>query len=149
LPGELLKIMDAVTDEKVKAIVERLLGEQVTEFKLYQKVHGYYISFRFDGETITNRIIVNKHAARGGSWSRTDPKVLMINNDYRITELKSLAFHQAMLKYLWEKYRLDWMKEGSEVAEAIERRIAKDVGIAWPAWKLGLEKHSEKMTGPA
>jgi hypothetical protein len=140
---------DPISSEKAKPIMARLLKGEVTGFKLYQKVHGYYISFKFDGEIITNKIIITDHAARSGSWSRTDREVQIDRNDYRTTEVKSLAFHQSMLKLLWEKYRLDWKKEGNAVAEAIERRIARDVGISWPAWKLGLEKHSEPMAGPA
>jgi len=138
-----------ISEEAARPIINRLLKQQVTDFRVYQKVHGYFISFRFDGETILYRIVKKENTVPAGSWSRTAPEVHIPVDSLRISEMKSMAFHHAMIKLLWEKYHIDWRKGGKEVAEAIELKIAKEVGITWPAWKLGLEKHTEEMAGPA
>lgn len=126
---------------KRASLVKRLINKEVSNFKVAQTIKGYFISFTYDGEAIKYRVVrkLKPYAPRQGSWSKEFDEVFIDDHGYNTSEIKSLAFHNAILKFLWQKHGLDPKGDGIKVAETLEQKIAHQVGIAWPAWKMRVE----------
>jgi hypothetical protein len=126
---------------KRASLVKTLMGKEVSDFKVAQTVKGYFVSFNYDGEAIKYRVVrkLKPYAPRQGSWSKDFDEVYIDNHGYNTSEIKSLAFHNAMLKFLCQKYGIDPKGDGMKVAEALEQKIAHQVGIVLQAWKMRVE----------
>lgn len=84
-----------------------------------------FISFRFDGETIANRIKLMPDkdiAEKVGRWAN-NADVVFASDHVPHKYLKSLAVHESIEKYLKECYGLDENAEGHDIAEAVEKKL--------------------------
>jgi hypothetical protein len=78
------------------------------------------ISLTFNGETITNKIVIVPHESWVGSFSRKKAEIY-IDNDLPTEWREFISVHETIEKYLRERYGLDPNAEGHETAEAIEK----------------------------
>lgn len=83
---------------------------------------GHKITVNFDGQVLSNKVVVLQHEKWVGRWSRSEP-VVYIDDDVPMEFRKFVAFHESAEKYLKERYGLDPNAEGHETAEAIEKRF--------------------------
>ena len=82
---------------------------------------GHKITVNFDGQVLSNKVVVLEHEKWVGHWSRSEP-VVYIDDDVPMEFRKYVAFHESIEKYLKEQYGLSDLAEGHEIAEAVERR---------------------------
>jgi hypothetical protein len=83
---------------------------------------GKHISLNYDGEHLSNIIKVLRHEEWVGSWDKKGRPIIYIDDDVPKKYRPSLAVHETVEKYLWERYRLDPNAEGHEIAEEVEKR---------------------------
>lgn len=82
---------------------------------------GHKITVKFDGQVLSNKVVILQHEKWVGHWSRSE-QVVYIDNDVPMEFRKFVAFHETCEKYLKERYGLDPNAEGHETAEIIEKR---------------------------
>jgi hypothetical protein len=82
---------------------------------------GHKITLNFDGQVLSNKVVVLEHIKWVGSWSRSEP-VVYIDDDMPTEYRKFVAAHETCEKYLKERYGLSDLSEGHEIAEQVEKR---------------------------
>jgi hypothetical protein len=110
---------------------------------------GKRIRLNFDDEYLSNTIKVLKHEEWVGSWDKKGRPIVYIDDDVPEKFRPSLAIHETVEKYLWERYRLDPNAEGHEVAEEVEKRwFLKNLGTKkdWEDYSKLVERiHRKEM----
>lgn len=79
------------------------------------------ITLQYDGTIISDQIKLVPHEPWVASWMRDYPAVV-IQKEVPSEYFKSISVHEAIEKYLAEKYGLSDKAEGHEAADAIERK---------------------------
>jgi len=82
---------------------------------------GHKITVNFDGQVLSNKVVVVQHEKWVGHWSRSEPLVY-IDNDVPMEFRKYVAFHETIEKYLTERYGLNPDAEAHIIAENVEHR---------------------------
>lgn len=92
-------------------------------------VKGGYVSLRFDGQKIKNKIKLNKSVGNIANWGHSlkDQRVFI---DKDAPYKKQLAVHEAIEQYISEKYGLKY-QEAHDIAEHFERKYADMNNIKW------------------
>ena len=116
------------------AFVKVLLRSPLKDVNFLNK--NRRISIAFFGEKFSYRIII-KREKDIGDWSRKrkeiyiDRQIAMRNGHPHTPSLKALAVHEAIEKFLVEKYGLKVDEEAHVVATRKEKQYLKKIGGDW------------------
>jgi hypothetical protein len=108
---------------------------------------GHEITVNFDGQVLSNKVVVLEHEKWVGSWNRSEP-VVYIDDDVPMEFRKYVAFHESVEKYLKEKYGLSDLAEGHEITEQVEKRyfLRKHSVEDWEEYSRIVERvHRKEM----
>jgi hypothetical protein len=101
--------------------------------------HNYHrISLTFFGERISHKIIV-KRERYIGAWSRKRDEIDVdkhFSTRDHIKSFRAICVHEAVEKYLGEKYGLHEDTEAHEVATAKERQYLRKIGGNWRSHQI-------------
>jgi hypothetical protein len=101
--------------------------------------HNYHrISLTFFGERISHKIIV-KRERYIGAWSRRRDEIDVdrhLDSRDHIKSFKAICVHEAVEKYLGEKFGLHEDTEAHEVATAKERQYLRKIGGNWRSHQI-------------
>jgi hypothetical protein len=117
-----------------KVLMKVFMEAPVTKIKFSK----YRISFNFFGYRISDRITVKKQP-HVGEWSRRVSKIVIdknFNKRGRMKEFKSLCLHEAVEKFLVEKFGLNTDNEAHQVAKKKEREYLESIGGNWKSHEL-------------
>jgi hypothetical protein len=119
----------------IKYLIKSLLREKVKNMKTEKD----WISFEYDEEKIKNRIVTKKHEVHVGSWAKTRGKVY-VDDDLKGKNRDSVAFHEAIEKFVAEKYGLDEDTDAHKIAEEKEEEYFKKIGGNWRSHQMKVTK---------
>jgi hypothetical protein len=117
-----------------KVLMKVFMASPVTNIKF----SGNRISFNYFGYRISDRITVKKQP-HVGEWSRRVSKVVIDRNfktKERAKEFKSLCLHEAVERFLVEKFGLNTDNEAHPVAKKKEREYLESIGGNWKSHEL-------------
>ena len=83
-------------------------------------VRGSWVSLTYDGRRIRDRIIKKKHEKHVAEWSRRN-KNLLLDDDIKGKSILFIVIHEAVEKYVTQRYGLNVDKESHKIAQAVER----------------------------
>jgi hypothetical protein len=112
-------------------LIKSLLREKVKNVKIEED----WISLEYDGEKIKNKIVTKRHEIHVGSWAKTRGKVY-VDDDLRGKNRDSVAFHEAIEKFVAEKYGLDEDTDAHKLAEEKEEEHFKKIGGNWRSHQM-------------
>jgi len=118
-----------------KYLIKSLLREKVKNVKIGKD----WISLEYDEEKIKNKIVTKKHEVHVGSWAKTRGKVY-IDDDLKGKNRDSVAFHEAIEKFVAEKYGLDEDTDAHKIAEEKEREYFEKIGGNWRSHQMKVTK---------
>ena len=99
-----------------------------------------WISLEYDGKKIKNKIKIVKHEWGVGDWNKHE-KIVIIDNDLkRKRDIKSVALHESIEKYVAQKYKLNIDDEAHPIAEAVEKRYFRILDGSWKKHQKNVEK---------
>jgi hypothetical protein len=119
-----------------KVLMKVFMESPVTNIKFYKN----RISFNFFGYRISDRITV-KRQPHVGEWSRRVRKIVIdknFNEKDKIKEFKSLCLHEAVERFLVEKFGLNTDNEAHPVAKKKEREFLESIGGNWKSHELNV-----------
>lgn len=85
------------------------------------KFNGRKISFDYDGKKLSY-VVVRKSTCFVGNWSRSKNEVYYDAHLKDPFEIQTICIHEAVEKYVTEKYGLDVDRQSHRIAQAIEKR---------------------------
>jgi hypothetical protein len=119
-----------------KVLMKVFMESPVTNIKFYKN----RISFNFFGYRISDRITV-KRQPHVGEWSRRVRKIVIdknFNEKDKMKEFKSLCLHEAVERFLVEKFGLNTDNEAHPVAKKKEREYLESMGGNWKSHELNV-----------
>ncbi len=117
-----------------KYLIKILLREKVKNVVIKKD----WISFEYDGEKIKYKIATKKHEVHVGNWAKTRNKVY-VDDDLKGKNRDSVAFHEAIEKYVSQHYGLDEHTEHI-IAEKKEEEFHKKTGGNWRSHQMKVTK---------
>jgi hypothetical protein len=117
-----------------KVLMKVFMESPVTNIKFSRD----RISFNFFGYRISDRITVKKQP-HVGEWSRRVRKIVIdknFNEKGKMKEFKSLCLHEAVERFLVEKFGLNTDNEAHPVAKKKEREYLESIGGNWKSHEL-------------
>ena len=99
-----------------------------------------WISLEYDGHKIKNKIKIVKHEWGVGDWERSKNIVIIDNDLRRKKDIRSVALHECIEKYVAQKYKLNVDDEAHLIAEAVEKRHFKFIDGGWKKHQKEIEK---------
>ena len=118
-----------------KYLIKILIKEPIENLEIDDK----WISFEYDGEEVSNEIIIKKHEGYVGSWAKTKNRVYIDDNLKGKKTIKAIALHESVEKLVAQKYGLGEDTDAHRVATAKEREFLEKIGGNW-------EEHQKKVT---
>jgi len=118
-----------------KYLIKSLLREKVKNVKIKKD----WISLEYDEEKIKNKIVTKKHEVHVGSWAKTRGKVY-VDDDLKGKNRDSVALHEAIEKFVAEKYGLDEDTDAHKIAEEKEEEYFKKIGGNWRSHQMKVTK---------
>ncbi|MFH1544771.1 MAG: hypothetical protein ABIE23_01590 [archaeon] len=118
-------------EKEKKDLMKRLLREPVKNMEFNKNS----VSFEFDGRKIKDRIVF-KREPHVGEWSRKKNTVFIDKELERKRSIHAISLHEAIEKYLNERYGLKTQEEAHAIAEKKERTFLKSVGGNWRSHEL-------------
>jgi hypothetical protein len=119
-----------------KVLMKVFMESPVTNIKFSKN----RISFHYFGYRISDRITVKKQP-HVGEWSRRVRKIVIdknFNKKNKIKEFKSLCLHEAVERFLVEKFGLNTDNEAHPVAKKKEREYLESIGGNWKSHELNV-----------
>jgi hypothetical protein len=106
-------------------LIKQLKAKRISDVKF----HNGVVSLKFDGQTITNDIKLNKKVDNIANWGHSlkDQRVFI---DKDAPYKPQLAVHEAIEQYVSEKYGLKY-QEAHNIAEHFEKKYADSQSIDW------------------
>jgi hypothetical protein len=117
-----------------KYLIKILLREKVKSVIIKKD----WISLEYDGEKIRYKIATKKHEVHVGNWAKTRNKVY-VDDDLKGKNRDSVAFHEAIEKYVSQQYGLDEDTE-HKIAEEKEKEHFKKTGGNWRSHQMKVTK---------
>lgn len=99
-----------------------------------------WISLEYDGKKIKNRIKIVKHEWGVGDWDRSKNVVFIDNDLIRKRDIRLVALHECIEKYVAQKYKLNVDDEAHPIAEAVEKRYFTMTDGSWKRHQKKVEK---------
>jgi hypothetical protein len=126
----------ALVRDRYKRVAARLMRQDVT----YVKIKDGIITCKYDGRWHKDAIKIPKHVLWVGDWRRDKPIVrehpeITRNRKYAIC----LAVHETIERYVALKYGLPEVREAHIVANAVEYRLSRRLGVNWNNYGLWVE----------
>jgi len=118
----------------IRYLVKSLIREPIRNVR----VEKDWITFNYDGTTIRNKIVFKKHEPFVGNWSKKKNEVYIDDDLAGKLDIRALALHEAVEKFVCQKYGLSDNKEGHQVATAKERMFLERIDGKW-------DKHEKKV----
>lgn len=113
---------------------------------IYQKPRNVtlrkgYITLQFDGEILSNRVKILPHVKMVASWNPHGNEIYF-DDDMPRKYFIPLGVHESIEKYLYEKYGIDPLIQGHELADEIEKRwfIPRYGEKEWEAYSREVER---------
>jgi len=127
-----------------KYLIKTLIKEPIKNLEIDDK----WISFEYDGEEVSNEIIIKKHEGYVGSWGKTRNRVYIDDSLKGKKDIKAIALHESIEKLVAQKYGLDEDTDAHRIATEKEREFLGKIGGNWEehqrkvnrVWKLEGEK---------
>jgi len=133
-----MKIESRVAKRKVRnahrELMKTFMKSPVTNVKFSKNK----ITFDFFDHKISDTICVKKQP-HVGEWSRRTNKVIIdknFHNKERMKEFKSLCLHEAVERFLVEKFGLNTDNEAHIVAKKKEKEYLESIGGNWRGHQL-------------
>ena len=117
-----------------KYLIKALIKEAIKKLEITDK----WISFEYDGEEVSNEIIIKKHEVYVGSWAKSRNRVYIDDNIKEKKRIKALALHESIEKLVAQKYGLGEDTDAHRIATAKEKEFLEKIGGDW-------EKHQRKV----
>jgi len=113
-------------DAKKRDLVKRLSNLNVSNVRF----DGQTISLNYDGHVLHNRVRALTCEPWVGHWNRQH-NIVYYDDDMgrNLRQVQSLAVHETIEKYVCQRYGLNSDAEGHYVAEMVERKYARKLGI--------------------
>ena len=131
-----MKIRKGYKRRFTKYLIRSLLKEKVKKVKIKKG----WISFEFDGEKISNRIIMRKHEGYVGSWAKTKDKVYVDDDLKGKGDIHALALHESIEKFVTQKYGFPEDAESHEIATQKEKEFLEKMSGDWKKHQRKVEK---------
>jgi len=122
-----MKIRTSHKGRFVKYLVRILKREKIKNIKFGRD----WVSFEYDGEKIKDRIVIKKHESYVGSWAKTKDKVYIDDDLKGKTDVKAVALHEAIEKFIAQKYGLRDDVEAHDLANFKEKEFLERVDGTW------------------
>jgi hypothetical protein len=111
----------------VDKVISKLKKGSLTEYRFT----GNHVSFKFDGQRISNDIVYKKHEGNLGNWGhRLDDNRVFIDKDIPKRYLPQMAVHESVEQFASEKFGLKYA-EAHALANYWEKKYADKHGIDW------------------
>jgi len=116
-------------------LIKSLLREKVKNVVIKKD----RVSLEYDGEKIKNKIVTRKHEVHVGSWAKTIGKVF-VDDDLKGKNRDSVALHEAIEKFVAQKYGLDEDTDAHMIAEEKEREYFEKTNGKWRSHQMKVTK---------
>lgn len=124
-------------------LLKKLFSLKPAKVKLTQT----RVEFSLDGKKIAYRIVASGARGHVGDWHRGKP-VVFVDSHLKGLDWQAVALHEAVEKFVAEKYSLDVDSEAHSVAEKIEEKWLKARKGNWRSHQLKVfhdwKKHGKK-----
>jgi len=111
----------------VKYLVKLLKRERVRNVQFGKD----WISLEYDEEKIRDKITIRKHEPHVGTWIKVKDKVCIDDDLKRKVDFKAVALHEAIEKFVAQKYGLSDDFEAHDIANAKEREWLERADGPW------------------
>ena len=115
----------------MKQLLGRLEEEPVKKVRFSRD----WVFIEYDGKVIVNHIIVDKHERCVGRWDMI-LNVVYVDDDLKGLDMEAVVVHEAIEKYVSQKYNLDPYEEAHEIATAKEREYLEKHKGDWKSHQL-------------
>jgi len=123
-----------------KRFTEYLIKSLIREKVKNVKIKNDQISLKYDGEKITNKIVIKKHEWFVGSWAKTRGKVYIDNDLKGKKDRDAVAVHEVIEKFVAQKYGLDEDTDAHKVATEKEKEYLEKIGGDWRSHQMKVTK---------
>lgn len=113
-------------------LIKSLMREKVKNVKIKKDT----ISLEYDGEKITFKIVTKKHEYYVGSWAKTRDKIYIDNDLKGKKDRDAVAVHEAVEKFISQKYGLPEDTDAHIVATEKEREYLEKIGGDWRSHQM-------------
>jgi hypothetical protein len=131
-----MKIRKTRRGKFVKYLVRILRREKIKNVKFGKD----WVSFEYDGEKIKDKIVIKKHEGHVGTWAATKDKVYVDDDLKGKRDVKAVALHEAIEKYIAQKYGLRDDVEAHDLADFKEREFLERVDGTWMKHQRKVDK---------
>ncbi len=120
----------------LKYLVRLLKKEKVTNIQFGKD----WVSLEYDEEKIKDKIVIKKHEKFVGSWAKTKDKIYVDDDLKGKIDSKAVALHEAIEKFIAQKYGLSDDFEAHDIANAKEREYLEKVDGTWMEHQRKVDK---------
>lgn len=99
-----------------------------------------WISLEYDGEKIKDKIVIKKHESYVGSWIKTKDKVYVDDDLKGKVDVKAVALHEAIEKFIAQKYGLRDDREAHDLANFKEKEWLERIDGTWVEHQRKVDK---------
>jgi len=125
----------------MKSRFTRYLVKILKEEKIKNlRIKDGWISFEYDGERIRDKIVIKKHECFVGNWAKTKDKVYVDDDLKDKVDINAVALHEAVEKFVTQKYGLSEDVESHDIANAKEKEYLKKIGKSWEKHQRVVDK---------
>ena len=117
-------------------LIKSLMREKVKNVK----IKNGWVSLKYDGEKIKFKIVIKEHEWFVGSWAKTRDKVYIDNDLKGKKNRDAVAVHEAIEKFVTQKYGLDEDTDAHKIATVKEREYLKKIGGNWRSHQMKVTK---------
>jgi len=117
-------------------LIKSLMREKVKNVKIKKG----RISLKYDGEKIKFKIITKEHEWFVGSWAKTRNKIYIDNDLKGKKDRDAVAIHEAIEKFVAQKYGLNEDTDAHKIATEKEREYLKKIGGRWRSHQMKVTK---------
>ena len=117
-------------------LIKSLIREKVKNVR----IKNGWISLEYDGEKIKFKIVTKRHEYFVGSWAKTRDKIYIDNDLEGKKDREAVAVHEAIEKFVAQKYGLDEDTDAHKVATEKEREYLEKIGGNWRSHQMKVTK---------
>jgi hypothetical protein len=99
-----------------------------------------WVSLEYDGEKIKEKIVIKKHESYVGSWAKTKDKVYVDDDLKGKVDVKAVALHEAIEKFIAQKYGLRDDREAHDLANFKEKEWLERIDGTWVEHQRKVDK---------
>jgi hypothetical protein len=99
-----------------------------------------WVSLEYDDERIKYKVVIKKHERFVGSWAKTKDKIYIDDDLKGKVDVKAVALHEAVEKFVAQKYGLSDDFEAHDIANAKEREYLERIDGTWMEHQIKVNK---------